>query len=125
MKSSEYHRHSLEREQRDIEACEVHVLQRRADAQALREDPGIRAYARQVADELAALVELYAHPDAQLTLADALDETLAEEIVSLALRHRHALLSQPVSGPGYSLLKHKVWEACGVFEHFLPAKSCR
>lgn len=121
MKSGEYYVPQIEQEAPDLEACEIHILEWRAAARALREDVGARTYARQVAVELATLVERHATPNGQLTLADALDETLAEEIVSLALRHRHALLSKPVSDEGFSLLKRSVWEACDVLELFLPA----
>jgi len=102
MKSCEHYAPLIEQEQRDFETCELHVLEWRATARALREDAGARAYARQVADDLAAVVEQHAHANGLLTLRDALDETLAEEIVSLALRHRHALLRQPVSDAGAS-----------------------
>lgn len=119
MKSFEHQLPKLAEQQRDLEACELHILQQRAAARALREDPGARAYARQVANELAALIELYAHPNGQLTLADALDETLAEGLLSLALRHRHPLLAQPVTDAGYAALQRCVWEACDVLEHFV------
>ncbi|MDA8108134.1 MAG: hypothetical protein M0015_05830 [Betaproteobacteria bacterium] len=125
MESSEHYVPQIEQASRDLEACEVHILEQRVAARALREDPGARAYARRVAHELAVLVERYASPNGRLTQADALDETLAEDIVRLAMQHRHALLSQPVSDEGFRLLKHKVWEASAVLEHFLPARSFR
>lgn len=125
MKSSEHYVPQIAQASRDLESCELHFLERRAASRALQEDPGARAYARHIADALAGLVELHARPDGPLTLADALDETLCEEIVGLTLRHRHALLLQPVSDEGFSLLKHKVWEACGVLEHFVPEGGAR
>jgi len=125
MKSGEYYVPRIEQESRDLEACGLYILKWRAAARALREDIGARAYARQVAVELATLVERHATPNGQLTLADALDETLAEEVVSLALGHRHALLAQPVSDSGYEAVQRRVWEACDVLEHFLPAGAVR
>jgi len=108
-----------------LEEYEMHCQEVQRKAVDLLTIPAAQVLARQLAKDLANLVQTHADFNGPITLADVLKESVPEKVVIKTLRHCRGYLHMPLSHAGFIAIRKSLDAACAGFEALLAADASR